>query len=271
MSASSLQGQRIWLTGATGGLGQALARQLAAQGATLLLSGRSAAALAALAASLPGQHQWLAFDLLDLQQGPALADLQARLQPHLQQGLSQVIFNAGQSQRSYVVETLLAVEQQLLWVNFLAPALLTRIVLPDFIAAGQGQLVYLSSMAGRLGSPGRAGYSAAKHALTGWVDSLRQEVQGRGVRVRLVSPDFIQTGIAQNALNGQGQAYAKLDAEIQHGQSPEQMAARILSALAGRRQDIRLCTWKVRTADWVYRLNPELYHWLLPKFYRRNF
>ncbi len=262
----------LWLTGATGGLGRALAEQYARQGQSLLLSARDPKALAELAASLPGQHQCLAFDLLDLQQPEQRQQLLQALLPYVQQGISMAIFNAGQSQRSFVLQTQVEVEQRLMWINFHAPAILSRLLLPYLLQQDQpSQLVYVSSMAGRLGSPGRAGYSAAKHALTGWVDSLRQELVGQPVRVRLLSPDFIATGIAKAALTGDGTAYGKLDAEIAHGLSAQQMAESMCKALASKQDDIRLCGAKVRLADWIYRLNPEWYHLLLARFYRRDF
>lgn len=259
-----------WLTGATGGLGRALAQQYAAKGQSLLLSARDPAALADLAATLPGEHACLAFDLLSLRDAAARESLLTALQPYLLQGIRGAIFNAGQSQRGYVLQTQLAVEEQLMWVNFHAQTVLTRLLLPYLLQQSQAELVFIASMAGRLGSPGRAGYSAAKHALTGWANSLRHELPS-SLRVRLVSPDFIATGIAASALTADGSLYTGTDTEIAKGQSAEQMAARMVNALAGSSMDIRLCSPKVRLADWVHRLSPNSYHRWLPKFYRRHF
>ena len=222
-------GKTVWITGASSGIGAGLARAFAADGAHVILSGRNADALAAVAADCPGSRQ-LAFDTTDL---AALPDIAAAAGP-----VDILVNNAGISQRSLALDTGFDVYRTVMEVDFFAPLRLTQLVLPAMVARGSGGIVNIASVAGKIGSPLRTGYCAAKHALVGWSDALRAEIAQYGVAVHVVCPGFVRTNVATNAVQGDGSTRGRSDADIEAGISPESAAATILSSIAAGTREI---------------------------------
>jgi len=220
----------IWITGASSGIGAALARGLAARGARLILSARSADRLEAVrqACSVPDDHLCLVMDLADqaaieaawssLRQIPREVDI--------------LINNAGMTQRARVAETRMEVYRLLLEVNFMAAVHLTKKVLPGMLERGSGQIVAVSSLMGKFASPQRSGYAAAKHALQGFMDALRAEVHDAGIRVLVASPGFVNTDVSRNALRGDGSLHGRMDPAQAAAISAEKCAEQIIAAMA---------------------------------------
>ena len=222
-------GQTVWITGASSGIGAALAIAFATDGASVILSGRRAEALAEVAAACPGSRT-LAFDTTDFAALPGIAE---------QAGPVDILVNnAGISQRSLALDTDFDVYRTVMEVDFFAPLRLTQLVLPAMVAAGWGSIVNIASVAGRIGSPLRTGYCAAKHALVGWSDALRAEVDQYGIAVHVVAPGFVRTNVAVNAVQGDGSTRGTSDADIEAGLSPEAAAATILAGLAAGTREI---------------------------------
>ncbi len=222
-------GKRVWITGASSGIGAALARASAAEGAQVLLSGRRQDALAAVAADCPGSRT-LAFEATDL---AALPEIVAAAGP-----VDILVNNAGISQRSLALDTSFDVYRTVMEVDFFAPLRLTQLVLPAMVATQSGAIVNIASVAGKIGSPLRTGYCAAKHAMVGWSDALRAEIAQYGVTVHVVTPGFVRTSIAVNAVQGDGSTRGRSDEAIEAGISPEAAAATILAGLAAGRREI---------------------------------
>jgi len=224
----SFRGKTIWITGASAGIGAALAHALAAEGAKLILSGRNEAALAEVAADCPGART-IAFDTTDL---AALPGIVAAAGP-----VDILVNNAGISQRSLALDTGFDVYRRIMEVDFFAPLRLTQLVLPAMVAAKAGRIVMMASMAGKAGSPMRTGYCAAKHAMIGYADALRAEIAQYGVAVHVVTPGFVKTGIAIKALEGDGSERGHSDASIEAGVSTTSAAATIVAGMtAGDRE-----------------------------------
>ncbi|WP_341501222.1 SDR family oxidoreductase [Gallaecimonas sp. GXIMD4217] len=229
-----MNGKRIWLTGATSGIGLALAEQLAAQGATLVLSARREPELRALAERLPGEHLVVPLDLNDtLHLGALVAPVLNKLG-----GLDILINNAGVSQRSLAQDTDMAVYRQVMEVNYFAVVALTKAVLPAMLAQGAGTIVAVSSVAGKVGSKLRSGYSGAKFAVLGFMDCLRAEVSGQGIQVLSICPGFVATDIARNALTGDGRRQGRSDEVIDRGINPHDCAARIIGAIEAGEDEV---------------------------------
>jgi len=222
-------GKTVWITGASSGIGAGLARAFAADGAHVVLSGRNADALAAVAADCPGSRT-LPFETTDL---AALPDIAAAAGP-----VDILVNNAGISQRSLALDTGFDVYRTVMEVDFFAPLRLTQLVLPAMVARGSGGIVNIASVAGKIGSPLRTGYCAAKHALVGWSDALRAEIAQYGVAVHVVCPGFVRTNVATNAVQGDGSIRGRTDADIEAGISPESAAATILSGIAAGTREI---------------------------------
>ncbi|MBO9696109.1 MAG: SDR family NAD(P)-dependent oxidoreductase [Sphingopyxis sp.] len=228
-----MKGQVWWITGASSGIGAALARALGARGAKLILSGRNVAALETVAADCDTEKLVLPFEATDYAAVPAIAE-----QAWAWQGrVDGLVNNAGISQRSLAVETEFAVYQQIIGVDLLAPIALTQQLLPRMIGAGGGQIIAISSVAGIAGVPLRSAYSAAKHGIIGYHDAVRAENEHLGLKVLVVAPGSVRTNVSRNALNADGSVRGESDAAIDNGLSPDQAAAQMLAAVgAGTRE-----------------------------------
>ena len=151
-----------------------------------------------------------------------------------------LINNAGISQRSFCLETDMAVYRRLFEVDVLGQIALTKQVLPIMVAQGAGRLVVTASVAGKVGVALRTGYCAAKHAVMGFFDALRTEVAQLGVGVSTVIPGFIRTDIASNALTGSGEAMGDSDPDIAGGMDAALCAQFIVDGLAAGMDEINV-------------------------------
>lgn len=228
-----MQDQVWWITGASSGIGAALARALGARGAKLILSGRNVAALEEVAADCATETLILPFEATDYAALPGIAEQAWGWKDRID-GL---VNNAGISQRSLAIETDFAVYQQIIGVDLLAPIALTQQLLPRMVGAGGGQIVAISSVAGIAGVPLRSAYSAAKHGIIGYHDAVRAENEHLGLKVLVVAPGSVRTNVSRNALNADGSVRGESDAAIENGLSPDDAAAQMLAAVdAGTRE-----------------------------------
>jgi len=223
----------VWITGASSGIGLHLALEAARRGARVLLSGRHAETLGAVARQCQtqsnqgghsGGHEVLAFDLLD-RSARVAAPARALA---IAGSFALVILNAGISQRSGFEELAPVGFDQIVDLDFMAPVDLVRGLLPS-MAAGSG-FVLVSSVAGLIGAPGRSAYSAAKHALTGFGAVLRGELWARKVSVTTAFPGYVRTALDKAALGPDGKPKGVQDPRTQSGALPQPVARRILKA-----------------------------------------
>jgi len=207
----------VWITGASSGIGEAVAERAAARGAKLALSARDETQLARVAAACEAAGapavQVIPLDVTDFDAMPsAVATVVNTLGP-----IDLLLNNAGISQRSFCADTSFDVYRQMMEVNVLGQIALTQAVLPQMIERGAGHLAVTASVAGKVGAPMRTGYCAAKHAVMGFFDSLRTEVAAHGIEVTTITPGFIRTNVAKNALGSDGKAVGASDADIDGG------------------------------------------------------
>ena len=228
--------QRVWITGASSGIGEALAHAFHHAGARLILSARRADELSRVQSKCGGQAQTriLPLDVTNSGELPG----KARTALEIFGGIDVLVNNAGVTQRSLVKDTGLDVYRKLMEVNFFGAVALTKAVLPAMIEARRGHIVVISSLVGKFGTPLRSGYAAAKHALHGFFDSLRAEVGRYGIKVMLVCPGYIRTDISLHALRGDGGLHGKMDSGQAGGMPVEKCAAQILKAMARGKEEI---------------------------------
>jgi len=229
-------GQVVWITGASSGIGEALAQAFAREGARLVLSSRRPEELERVRKTCmrPDEHVVVPLDLARSDTfAAAVADVLARCHR-----IDVLVNNGGVSQRARVMDATLEVERALMEVNYFGPVALTKRVLPTLLAQKSGQVVVISSVMGYLGTPGRSTYAAAKHALHGYFDSLRAEVWRDGVNVLLACPGYVRTAVSRNALDSHGAKHDQMDAKTERGISPEKCATAILRGAARRREEI---------------------------------
>ena len=230
----SFGGKTVWITGASSGIGEALAKAFAAQGAAIILSGRRVAELERVAKSIGGETLVLPFEATEYEALPAVVE---RAQAW-RGGIDLLVNNAGISQRSLGLDTDFDVYRRLMEIDFFAPLRLTQLVLPAMVARGSGHLMAISSVAGKAGSPLRTGYCAAKHAVVGYFDALRAEIDRYGIKVTVVTPGFVRTGIAASAVQGDGSIRGRSDGDIDAGISPDEAAAQVMAGLAAGQREI---------------------------------
>src|SRR5580692_996123 len=189
-----IAGSRVLVTGASSGIGAALARQLAEQGATVGVVARRADRLAEVLAECqkasPGSRLWVA-DLADLDRAAAVALEAWDAFGHL----DCLVNNAGVPMRRHTTELDLVTLEWVMRVNFLAPAHMALSLLPRMIERGEGMIVNVSSVAGRLGNANEAAYSASKFALCGWSEAIAVDLWDSGIVIRLLNPGPIDTEI----------------------------------------------------------------------------
>jgi len=250
--SSSFADRCWWITGASSGIGEGLARALAARGARVILSGRNVAALEAVARDC-GAALVLPFEATDFDRLPEIVERAWAWQGRVD-GL---VNNAGVSQRSLAVDTAFAVYQRLIAIDLLAPIALTQALLPKMVRAGGGRIVAISSVAGIVGAPLRSAYSAAKHGLIGYHDSVRAENEHLGVQVHVFAPGSVRTNVSRNALTSNGGSRGVSDAAIEAGISPAECADAMLAAIEAGTRELVLATGMEHHVAALRRSDPD--------------
>ena len=232
------KGKVVWITGSSSGIGEACAYRFAEENATLVLTALEADKLEqvkdkCLELGAP-EVALLPFDLSDTDGLNALAD-----QAWNSFGRIDVLYNnAGISQRSKTLDTDMSVINKVMDVDYFAPVILTKNILPRMIAAGGGQLAVTTSISGRFGFPLRSAYCSAKHALYGFFETVQAEYYDQNVRVTFVCPGRVRTNISFYALEKDGRQHGKLDAGQAGGTTPEHAARRIVRAVYKRKREV---------------------------------
>ena len=229
----------IWITGASSGIGSALAIELSKRGCKLILSARTEDKLIETKESCAGNPEDIAILPLDVGALEALPQKAAAAE-QIFGPIDILVNNAGISQRALCIDTQLDVYARLMNINYLGTVGLTKTLLPQMIARGSGQIVVVSSLTGKFGTPLRTGYSASKHALHGFFDSLRTEVHQHGIEVLLVCPGFIRTNISINAVVGDGSNQGKMDEAQAKGMDPHQCARQMISAIESGKEEVNI-------------------------------
>ena len=226
-------GKVAWITGASSGIGAALARELAARGAHVVLSGRDEARLAEVAADC-GESLILAFDVRD---DAALAEATAKA-IGWKGGVDIAFANAGISQRSRALNTDMQVYRDIIAVDLLAQISFTQGLIGHMAERGSGALGFISSIAGKVGVPLRTAYCAAKFGLAGYADALRAELSQSGVSVHTIYPGSVATNVSRNALTGAGVRRDRSDKAIDNGIPADEAARTMLDGIAAGDREI---------------------------------
>ncbi|WP_397453363.1 SDR family NAD(P)-dependent oxidoreductase [Pseudomonas sp. NA-150] len=231
----SLSEEVVWITGASSGIGEALAGAFLREGARVILSGRRVDELHRVAAQAPERTLVLPFDTTDYNALPEVVQGAWAWQGRV----DRLINNAGVSQRSLALDTRFEVYRQLIEVDYLAPVALTQLLLPLMVQRRSGQIAVVSSVAGKVGVPLRSGYCGAKHAVVGYFEALRAEVsEAYGIQVSVILPGSVQTSVAVNALEGDGTSRGRSDTNIDNGMPVDVAAGIILAGLKANQREI---------------------------------
>ena len=234
---AKFENKTIWITGASSGIGEACAYLFAIEKANLILTGTRIDALKKTqdkCMELGAECKILPFDLSNIDKIPNLvADAFNCF------GTIDVLYNnAGISQRGLTIDTVFEVDKKIMDVNFFAPVLITKLVLPEMLKRKSGTIAVTSSIAGKFGFPLRSAYSASKHALYGFFETLQAEYYNQNIRVVMICPGFVNTNISINALENDGKRHAKLDAGQAGGITAEKAARKIVNGIYKRKPEV---------------------------------
>jgi short-subunit dehydrogenase len=225
----------IWITGASSGIGEHMAYAFAEQGAELILSARNEQELQRVQQNCPQQVRSLILPM-DITRFDELSGLAARAMNHFGK-IDILVNNAGISQRSLAKETDLSVDRKIMDVNFIGTVALTKAVLPYMHRKKQGQIVLISSVMGKIGTPRRSAYAASKHALHGFFDCLRAEVHSDDIAVTIICPGYVHTNVSINALTGDGSKNNQMAQSTQGGLAPSAFAQKALRVIRRKQEE----------------------------------
>ncbi len=244
----------VWITGASSGIGEHLSYALADKNAKLVLSSRNETALRKVKENCNTETLVLPLDITDF------ASFEAAEQKVIDEfgSVDILINNAGISQRSQVKDTDFSVVRRIMEVNFFGTVALTDAVLPGMLARKSGQIVIISSVVGKVGVKGRSSYSASKHALQGYFDSLRAEVHQDNITVTIICPGYVRTQMTINALKGDGSPNNKMAKTTAGGLAPDVFAAKAIRAIERDREEVYIGKKEV-AAIYLKRFFPGIY------------
>jgi dehydrogenase/reductase SDR family member 7B len=246
----------IWITGASSGIGEALVYAYEQMDAKIIISSRKNEELLRVKANCKNQSniQILTLDLEDHQSLSSKADEALKIF-----GKIDILINSGGiSQRSLALETDLSTEQRFININFWGTVILSKAVLPQMIAQNTGSIVCISSLVGKFGTKYRSSYAASKHALHGYFDSLRIELNNPKINIMLACPGFIKTNVTINALTANGDSQGTMDDAQENGMLPEIFAQKLIKAINNKKEE-------------VYIGGKEVYGVLIKRFFPKLF
>ena len=251
--AKDFENKVVVVTGASSGIGEALAREFAARGARVVLGARSAQKLEAIAAEIRaagGEAVCTAVDVTDEQQCKALIECAVGTYG----GVDVLICNAGLSMRALFDDVDLSVLHRLMDVNFWGTVNCTKHALP-WLQKSHGSLVGISSVAGLHGLPGRTGYSASKYAMTGFLETVRIENLKKGLHVMVACPGFTASNVRFAALTADGSCQGETPRNEDKMMTAEEVA-RIVARGVRRRKRLCLMEWEGRATHFIKKFAP---------------
>lgn len=250
----NINNKKIWITGASSGIGEALAIECAKRGALLILSARNEEKLQSLKKQLTNseKHQVVPLDLANAEQVSSIVT-----DFITEQGTVDILVNnGGIAQRGTARETKLDVQRQVMEVNYFGTVAMTQAVFPTM---KNGMVVTVSSVAGKVGGKSMSGYAASKHAIIGYMDCLRAEESANGLHVLTICPGFVQTKISVNAMVADGSQFGKVAGSIKHGITVENCAKQMIQAIEKRKEEVVIGKGISYWAPTIARLFPNTF------------
>jgi dehydrogenase/reductase SDR family protein 7B len=226
----------VWITGASSGIGEALVYAYNKLGAKLIISSRNETELTCVKLNCINKEtvQILVLDLEANGSLPAKAEQAIQLF-----GKIDLLINSGGiSQRSLAMETDLTTEQRFMTINFWGTVILSKAVLQHMLKNGGGSIVAVSSLVGKFGTRFRSSYAASKHALHGYFDSLRIEIDHPNIHIMLACPGFIKTNVTINALTADGSSQGTMDKAQANGMPADVFASKLLKAIQAKKEEV---------------------------------
>jgi dehydrogenase/reductase SDR family member 7B len=258
------KGKTAWITGASSGIGEALAFELARLGSHLILSSRNKEKLDFLAKEITAKFLVDCEVVpVDLEENSSILQAVEKVK-NLNRKIDILINNAGMSQRSLILETPVEIERKVFELNYFGTITLTKLILPVMIDWGGGLIVVMSSVVGKFGFPLRSAYSASKHALHGFFETLRSELYDKNIRVSIICPGRIATNVSLNAITKDGTSYGKMDDGQAKGLPADKFAKRVVRTMKKERKE-SIMGGKEVILVYIRRFFPWIYYILARK------
>lgn len=249
-------GKIVWVTGASSGIGEEIAKQAAMAGASVVLSARNESELNRVKQSLndSNKHLVLPLDLNDSSHFDSLVETVVSRFGRI----DVLVNNGGLSQRSEVHETPMEVDRKIMEVNYFGNVALTKAVLPLFRKQQSGQFIVISSIAGKFGFFLRSAYSASKHALHGFYESLMLEEERNNIKVLIACPGKINTPISVNALNAEGKSHGVMDHNLETGMPVNECVRVLFKAVEKGKREVLIGNKEIKAVT-LKRFFPKLF------------
>ena len=257
------KGKIVWITGASSGIGESLAYEMAKAGATLILSSRKVVGLERVQNNCKKYHPAIHIQPLDLEQHDALSVVAQKVLTQFGK-IDILVNNGGISQRSFAKDTIFEVDKRLMDINYLGIIALTKAVLQSMVAKKSGQIVTVSSLTGVFETPYRSAYAATKHALHGFMDSLRAELINDNIMVTIISPGFVKTNVSINAFTGDGSSQNTMDSRQESGMDVTVFAQKMFKAI-DKKKKVPYIGGKEVIMVYIKRFMPWLYYRMIAK------
>lgn len=268
-----LEGKTIWVTGASSGIGKAIANECGkVHGVKLVLSGRDAERLKEVRSDILKHNASMAekdvaivmFDLEECGRFENVAaEMHTKAVAKIGSPIDVIILAGGISMRGKAEETTLQVHHRLMNTNYFSSIALVRAVLPSMLCRARGNVVFISSLQGKFGIANRSSYAAAKFAVHGYAESLRVESEDRGVQVLVACPGYVSTNLSLNAANGDGSSYGKMDENTANGFEPSFVAQQVLLAVRNGEREIYIAKPLHQIAVYLKVVLPSGLNWYL--------
>ncbi len=233
------QNKVIWISGASSGIGEALVYKFIKQGAKLVISARRKAELERVKNNCGALSENCWIVPLDITETTKFTEISHSLIRKFGK-IDILVNNSGISQRSRADESSLAIDRKIMEVNYFGTIALTKAVLPHMIKNGGGQIAVTSSVVGKFGFPLRSAYSASKHALHGFFESLRAENTQNNIKITMVIPGRVKTNISFHAITKDGTEHGVMDPGQENGMPAEVCAEKILNALRKNKKEVNI-------------------------------
>ena len=238
----NLNDKTIWITGASSGIGEAIAKEFSKLNITLILSARRKEELERVKKECASNKNIHIYPL-DLEQNDKaetwVADV-LKLTPKV----DILINNGGVGHMGNVIKMDAAVERKVMEVNFWGQVMLTKAILPHFMENNEGFICTTGSILGKFGSPGLAAYAASKHALYGYYDSLREELRETNIKIMMVTPGFINTNVTLSSYTANGEVLGKNSVAQEKGMKPQDLAKKLVKAMEKEKKSVLIGKWE---------------------------
>lgn len=253
----NFKNKTVWITGASSGIGEALAEEFAREGSKVIISSHEPEELERVKNKLQlvsGEIHVLSFNLAKAEEVGKAADFVLKEFG----GVDVLMNNGGISQRALASESSLEIDRLVMEIDYFAGVILAKAVLPGMIKRGEGYFGITSTIAGKFGFPMRTAYSAAKHALFGFYESLLAENYRHGIRVTIFSPGRVRTNISLNSLDKDGNPRGIMDRGQEKGITPEKCARKMIRSMKRGRRDVLIggselaMVYIYKYARWLY-------------------